>query len=313
MTTRTLSARHAARTDVGRARDHNEDRVLVRPPLYVVADGLGGHSAGEVAAQMLVDRLARLDPAATGADLVVAIETADTEIRGAASAGSGRRGMSTTCVALLLAGDTADVAHVGDSRAYRLRSGRLERLTQDHSVVAELVRAGILTEAQAGTDDRRHLLTQALGSEPRARVTMTGLDVEAGDRYLLCSDGLSGQVADAAIASVLGEIADPGAAADELVRRANRAGGIDNVTAVIVDVTAGGPPAADEAPEPPSPPAARDRAPGVAAAILLVLAAALLVGAIVVSIVSPPPATPAPSATPLSPLPSVSSVSSAAP
>jgi protein phosphatase len=309
MTTRSLSARHAARTDVGRARDHNEDRVLVRPPLYVVADGLGGHSAGEVAAQMLVDRLARLDVAATGADLVAAIEAADVEIREAASAGSGRRGMSTTCVALLLAGDAADVAHVGDSRAYRLRSGRLERLTEDHSVVAELVQAGILTEARAATDDRRHLLTQALGSEPPARVTTTGLSVEAGDRYLLCSDGLSGQVADAAIASLLGEIADPGAAADELVRQANRAGGFDNVSVVIVDVTAAGTPAAEEAPEPVSPPTT-DRAPGVAAAILVVLAVALLVGAIVVSIASPKPATPAPSA---SPLPSVSSVASAAP
>ena len=133
MTTASLLARHAARTDVGRTRDHNEDRVLVRPPLYVVADGLGGHSAGEVAAQMLVDGLARLDAAATGSDLVAAIETADREIRVAAGSGSGRRGMGTTCVALLLADGAAQVSHVGDSRAYRLRAGHLERLTEDHT------------------------------------------------------------------------------------------------------------------------------------------------------------------------------------
>ena len=302
MTTRSLTARHAARTDVGRARDHNEDRVLARPPLYVVADGLGGHSAGEVAAQMLVDRLARLHASATGADLVAAIEAADAEIREAASTGSGRHGMSTTCVALLL-GDDARVSHVGDSRAYRLRSGRLERLTEDHSVVAELVRAGIITEAQAGTDDRRHLLTQALGSEPQAAVTTTDLSVEAGDRYLLCSDGLSGQVSDAAIESLLGEIRDPDAAADELVRRANRAGGVDNVSVVVVDVSAAETPAVEEARKSgPSPPS-RGRAPGVASAILLVLAVALLAGAILAAVVSPQPVSPsfpAPSASPSS-------------
>jgi protein phosphatase len=243
---------------------------------------------------MLVDRLSLLEPAATGDDLVAAIEAADSEIREAASTGSGRHGMSTTCVALLLA-DNAQVSHVGDSRAYRLRSGRLERLTEDHSVVAELVRAGVITEAQADVDARRHLLTRALGSEPRAAVTTTALSIDAGDRYLLCSDGLSGQVSDAAIDRILGEIADPGAAADELVRRANLAGGVDNVTVVVVDViaprTAAATLPAEDEPEPTSPPATPGRAPGVAAAILLVLAVALLAGAIVVAIVSPSPVT----------------------
>jgi len=307
MTTPSLSAQHAARTDVGRARDHNEDRFLVRPPLYVVADGLGGHSAGEVAAQMLVDRLARLDAAATGADLVAAIEAADGEIREAGNTGSARRGMSTTCVALQLA-DSAQVSHVGDSRAYRFRTGRLERLTEDHSVVAELVRAGVLSDARAATDDRRHLLTQALGSEPRAAVTTTELSAEAGDRYLLCSDGLSGQVTDTAIEGILGEFADPGAAADELVRRANLAGGVDNVTVVVVDVSAPGTPTVNAVSEAGASAAALGRAPGVAAAILLVLAVALLAGAILAAVVSPPPATPAP---PAAPLPSASPGASA--
>ena len=117
--------------------------------------------------------------------------------------------------------------------AYRLRAGHLERLTEDHSGVAELVRAGVISEARAEVDERRHLLTQALGSEPRASVTTSSLAVDAGDRYLLCSDGLSGQVPDADIEAVLGEVADPAAAAAELVRRANRAGGVDNVSVIV--------------------------------------------------------------------------------
>jgi protein phosphatase len=226
---------HAARTDVGRARDHNEDRYLARPPLFVVADGLGGHSAGEVAAQMLVDRLSQLPETSTGEDLVGAIQAADREIRAASQADAASQGMSTTCVALFLRDGHAQVSHVGDSRAYRLRSGVLGRLTDDHSVVGELVRTGIISAADAEIDDRRHMLTQALGSERAASVTTTTIEVQPGDRFMLCSDGLSGQVTERAIEAVMVEHGDPGLAADELVRRANASGGVDNVTVIIVD------------------------------------------------------------------------------
>lgn len=229
------AASHAARTDVGVLRDHNEDRFLVRPPLFVVADGLGGQAAGEVAAQLLVDQLATLSEAPTGSELIRGIEAADRAISAAAAAHSDRRGMSTTCVALLFAGGQVQVAHVGDSRAYRLRAGVLTRLTEDHSVVAELVRGGLIDEAQAEVDDRRHILTQALGSDHRISVSSTSVALEAGDRFLLCSDGLSAQVAESEIEAVLRDQGDVGLAADELVRRANAAGGVDNVTVIVTD------------------------------------------------------------------------------
>ena len=231
-------ASHAARTDVGIVRDHNEDRFLARPPLFVVADGLGGQAAGEVAAQLLVDRLDRLPSSPTAAELVAGIESANGAIRDAASAEDGLRGMSTTCVAFLLTDTGAQVVHVGDSRAYRLRAGALERLTEDHSVVAELVRGGVIDASAAETDQRRHMLTQALGSANRIAIASASLDVAAGDRYLLCSDGLHGQVADAEIEAVLRPESDPGVAADELVRRANAAGGNDNVTVIVIDAHA---------------------------------------------------------------------------
>jgi serine/threonine protein phosphatase PrpC len=279
------SASHAARTDVGVARDHNEDRYLEQPPLFVVADGLGGHSAGEVAAQMLVDRLALLPGDITGAQLIGAIESADRQIYDASTKDVGRLGMSTTCVALLLGDRSAQVSHVGDSRAYRLRGGSLARLTEDHSVVGELVRSGIMTEVDAELDDRRHMLTQALGSERRATVTSSPIAVEVGDRYLLCSDGLSSQVPDVAIEAVLVEHGDPGLAADELVRRANAAGGNDNVTVIVVDAqvstwpaAAVGSPVGAPTATPPAGRAAARRST-LLAAVLIVVVFAIAVGA----------------------------------
>ncbi|MBA2381812.1 MAG: serine/threonine-protein phosphatase [Chloroflexi bacterium] len=229
------TASHAARTDVGVVRDHNEDRFLARPPLFMVADGLGGQAAGEIAAELLVDTLQRLPAEPTATELIAAIESANRAIRDAAAAGEALRGMSTTCVAILMLDVAAEVVHVGDSRAYRLRAGRLERLTEDHSVVAELVRGGIIDASEAETDDRRHILTQALGSANRIAISASTIDVQAGDRFLLCSDGLSGQVDDRDIEAVMRGDGDPGVAADELVRRSNAAGGHDNVTVIVVD------------------------------------------------------------------------------
>jgi PPM family protein phosphatase len=238
MTTRLMSlqAGHAARSDTGRQREHNEDRYLARPPLFAVADGLGGRNAGEVAAQIAVDHLeAELGERRNAAGLRRALEALNTRIADAAGSGSELRGMSTTCVVLLLHDGQADVAHVGDSRAYLLRSGSLQRLTEDHTMVAELVRSGNLAATDAELDNRRHVLTQALGAVDQVQVATRTLDVQHGDRFLLCSDGLSGQVGDEEIRTVLVANGDPGLAADELVRRANAAGGIDNVTVVIVD------------------------------------------------------------------------------
>ncbi len=224
----------AGRTDRGLVRDHNEDVLLVRPPLYVVADGMGGHRAGEVAAAIAVEQLgAELDAGriVDGVSLGAALLVAGAEVR---ARGTGdRAGMGTTVVAILLDGSRAWVAHVGDSRAYLLRAGTLEQLTADHTLVGELVRRGRLTPAQAATDTRRHVLTRALGASDDAP-DVRALPLAPGDRLLLCSDGLAGVVPDARIGSLLGQ-GDPEAAADALVAAALAAGGPDNVTVIALD------------------------------------------------------------------------------
>jgi protein phosphatase len=246
-----IPATHAARSDVGHQRTINEDRYLAAPPLFAVADGLGGRNAGETAAQILVDELPGSVGRATGPDvLVTACERINRRIAEAADADPELRGMSTTCVVLQFADGLAHIAHVGDSRAYLLRQQSLTRLTDDHTVVGELVRSGNLTPEQADQHDRRHVLTQALGAVDRVDVATTSVRVEPGDRFLLCSDGLSAQVRDERIAQALVENGASGVAADELVALANAAGGVDNVTVIVVDadaslVAGGGAAAAD--------------------------------------------------------------------
>jgi protein phosphatase len=228
----------AVETDPGRTREINEDRSLVRPPVFAVADGLGGRNAGEVAAQLAVASLADALGGRTGARaLVDAFQRVNEQIVGSAAASPSARGMSTTLAVLQLDGSRAHVAHVGDSRVYLLRRRRLERLTEDHTVVAQLVRAGTLTDAEAAVHERRHVLTQALGAVPMLDVTTTEVEVEPGDRFLLCTDGLSGQVDDGTIEAALVENGHPALAARRLVELANGAGGVDNVTVVVVDAS----------------------------------------------------------------------------
>jgi protein phosphatase len=236
MTTRPLamSPGHAARSDVGRQRNQNEDRFLASPPIFVVADGLGGQEAGEVAATIVVDLIERALAQGDATRLDALLEAANGAIRDAAGTPD-HAGMATTCTALRLSDGVAQIAHIGDSRAYRLRAGQLEQLTSDHTLVAQMVREGIVGETEAELDDRRHVLTQALGSNRSVRIDAIQVDVQPGDRFLLCSDGLSGQVADREIAAILTRDGDPGLAADELVERANAAGGVDNVTVIVVD------------------------------------------------------------------------------
>lgn len=241
MTTRemSMSPGFSARSDVGRQREHNEDRYLAVPPLFAVADGLGGHSAGEVAAEIVIGVLERVShEVLDGRRLAEALRSANREIRAAAGEGNGRDNMGTTCTALTILDDVAYVAHVGDSRAYVLRGDTLHRLTDDQTLVGDLVREGVLTEAQAEEDDRRHVLTQALGVAGDVDVQAFEVGVERGDRFLICSDGLSGQLSDNEIASTLIREGDPGVAVDRLVDLANGAGGVDNVTVIVVDADA---------------------------------------------------------------------------
>ena len=226
----------AARSDVGSTRSGNEDRFLARPPLFAVADGMGGHQAGEVAAELVIGVLGEVPDRAPdpGTAVVAALERSNAAIRREAGLRSDLAGMGTTCTVVVL--DRAiTVAHVGDSRAYRLRGERLEQLTDDHSLVATMVRDGIMDPADAATDGRRNIITRALGAEDQVRVDVVTSDLAPGDRLLLCSDGLHGQVDDAAIATVLRDEPDPATAVDRLISLANAAGGEDNVTVIVID------------------------------------------------------------------------------
>ncbi len=227
----------AGRTHVGRIRDHNEDAYLLRAPLFVVADGMGGHRAGEVASAHAVDELRGALEAGrieSGADLVRALQDAHAVIVADAQRNPPRRGMGTTCVAMLIGQDVTHVAHIGDSRAYLLRAGRLERLTEDHSLVAALVREGSLREEDAERDPRRHIVLRALGADDEPRPDLREIPLRAGDRLLLCSDGLSGVVAEHDMATLLAN-GTPSEAADGLVARTLDLGAPDNVTVIVVD------------------------------------------------------------------------------
>ena len=181
-----------SRTDIGCVRDHNEDSLVVAPPLFAVADGMGGHAAGEVASEIATTVLANQAPKTPDAEaLGRAVETANLEIIAAAEDGRGRAGMGTTCTAAILEGERLVVAQVGDSRAYLLHQGKLQQLTRDHSLVAMMVEAGQLTPEEARVHPRRSVITRALGTDPSVQPDLYEIDVQTGDRLLLCSDGLS--------------------------------------------------------------------------------------------------------------------------
>jgi PPM family protein phosphatase len=231
------------RTDVGRMRAGNEDAYLIEVPLFVVADGMGGHIAGDVASSTAVQTIAEHLRAADAADpetLAQLVRDANAAIWDKAQSDVSLSGMGTTCTLVLIDGERAHIAHVGDSRAYRLRSGALERLTQDHTLVARMVKEGRLRPEEAERHPQRNMITRALGVDPDVRVDLTAVDLDEGDRLLLCSDGLPSMVQEDSIEEALAAETDPQAAADRLVDMANEAGGEDNITVVVIDVAADG-------------------------------------------------------------------------
>jgi protein phosphatase len=233
----TVALRVGSATDVGRVRSANEDSHAVVDDLglFVVADGMGGHQAGEVASAAAVHTM--VDGVRDGRALDAAVAEANTEVFERASADPALRGMGTTITAARLgADDTLVVAHVGDSRAYLWRDGELTQITVDHSLVAELVEAGALTEEEAERDPRRSMITRALGIEAEVEVDVYTVALQPGDRVLLCSDGLTTMVPAGLLADTLATEADPATAAALLVDAANAAGGTDNITVVIADV-----------------------------------------------------------------------------
>ena len=237
----TLVVHPGALTDIGLHRKTNEDIFVVAPPLFAVCDGMGGAQAGEVASGLAAETLAAA--VADGRPLLAAAEQANAAVFQCANDDIDHSGMVTTLTAVVLEGDTGHFAHIGDSRAYLLRDGALEQLSDDHSLVGEMVRDGRLSEEEAASHPHRSILSRALGTEPLARIDEFEVDLRAGDVLLLCSDGLSGAVPAEAISKALGR-ADPDDAAAKLIAEARKHGGPDNITAVVLRLDE--PRAADE-------------------------------------------------------------------
>jgi protein phosphatase len=239
-----MRIRVGAATDIGQVREGNEDSFLVQDPLFAVADGMGGHRGGEVASTLALATIRRLLAAREGS-LGDRVQEANRAVFERSQADREVAGMGTTLTAAELDGGRLRLAHVGDSRAYLFRDGRLRLLTEDHTLVHRMVLEGEITESEAESHPHRSILTRALGVDGAVEVDEDSLELHAGDRLLLCTDGLTGMVADEDIETTLGEVPDPQEAVERLVGAANRAGGVDNITAVILDVTEDGA-AADE-------------------------------------------------------------------
>ena len=226
-----------SRTDIGYMRDHNEDSLIIIPPLFAVADGMGGHEAGEIASEITVNTLAELAPSHLDAEgLTAAVEAANYNVMKAPRQGIGRDGMGTTLTAAMLEGERLLIAQVGDSRAYLLHKGHLQQITRDHSLMADLIEAGQITPEEARVHPNRSVITRAIGSDIHMRPDIYELNVDAGDRILLCSDGLSSMISNNAIESIMRRQSDAQHCADELVTAALENGGADNVTVVVADV-----------------------------------------------------------------------------
>ena len=242
-------------SDVGLTRAHNEDYFEIDPQhrLYVVADGMGGHSHGEVAAQIAVTSIREFVAKSADRDttwpfgmdsklerhsnlLKMSVRIAHDHVLRAISKDGSLYGMGTTVVGLLLSGSTAAVAHVGDSRAYRLRDGRLEQLTQDHTWVNEQVVAGFLSREQARSHPLKNVVTRALGGESDVVVDVREIEAEPGDLFLLCSDGLTGMLSDADIRDRLASGRSLHEICRTLINDSNARGGIDNITVVLLGI-----------------------------------------------------------------------------
>ncbi|WP_307867935.1 PP2C family protein-serine/threonine phosphatase [Umezawaea beigongshangensis] len=231
----------AARSDRGLVRGNNEDSVFAGSRLLAVADGMGGHAAGEVASRVVISALAPLDQE-SGDDLLGSLDRAvldgNREISRLVAADPDLEGMGTTLTALLFADDRIGLVNVGDSRTYLLRDGVLHRLTHDDTFVQSLVDAGRITPEEARRHPKRSMVLRVLMGQHPVETTTSELTAHPGDRYLLCSDGLSDVVDDDDLAVALGK-GDPGGCADGLVELALERGGPDNVTVVVADVVAG--------------------------------------------------------------------------
>jgi protein phosphatase len=232
-------ARYAGKTDTGRKRRRNEDAYVVAPPLFAVADGMGGAQAGEIASKLAAASLEDTDPGrVTGPERVASlIREANRRVHERSSTDPATSGMGTTMTVALVERDGVVIGHVGDSRAYLVRDGSIQQLTEDHSLVNELLKSGRLSPAEADVHPQRSVITRAVGTDPDVDVDAFTVDARAGDVFLLCSDGLTDMVSDEAILdAVAGNRDDLDRAAKTLVSAANRGGGEDNITVVAFTI-----------------------------------------------------------------------------
>jgi serine/threonine protein phosphatase PrpC len=236
----TLALRYSVRSDIGLLREGNEDSAYAGPHLLAVADGMGGHAAGEVASAATITTIAPLDEEDPGPDLVGAladaVAAANQRVQELITSDPATRGMGTTLTALLWAEGYAALCHIGDSRAYLLRDGQFIRITRDHTFVQSLVDEGIITEDDVAAHPYRSLLLRALDGRMIAEPDLVPLETYPGDRYLLCSDGLSGVVSEQTLHQVLTSVRDLDEATSWLVRLAIEGGGPDNITCIVADV-----------------------------------------------------------------------------
>lgn len=236
-----MIGRTAAVTDPGRTRRHNEDAYVIEPPLFAIADGMGGAQAGEVASQLATAALKESRPNGSGerriADL---IQEANRRVYDRSSSDPNTSGMGTTITVALVEEDTVSFGHVGDSRAYLIRDAEMEQLTEDHSLVNELLKTGKLSREEAETHPQRSVITRALGTDPDVDVDTFSVRAEAGDLFLLCSDGLTDMVSEESILDVVERNrADIDGVVRALVKAANRGGGQDNITVVAFEIEGG--------------------------------------------------------------------------
>lgn len=220
--------------DIGRVREKNDDSILVDPPLYIVADGMGGHRGGDIASRLALETIQDLAASDRGT-LPDQVRSANRAVWDRSVEDERLSGMGTTLTGALIDGASASIVHVGDSRAYLLREGKLRQLTTDHTLVERMVKSGEITEAEADVHPHKNVLTRALGTDEEVEVDEDTVALLDGDRLLLCSDGLTGMVTEDQIQAILENSDQPQQAADRLVKAANRAGGIDNITVVVLD------------------------------------------------------------------------------
>ena len=236
----TLVLRYAVRSDVGLLREGNEDSAYAGPRLLAVADGMGGHAAGEVASSLTIASMAKLDSEPPGGDmlaeLAAAVAAANTRLQEMIIANPAVEGMGTTLTALFWSDGHAAVSHIGDSRGYLLRDGELYQITHDHTLVQSLVDEGRISADDVSSHPQRSLLLRALDGRSVAEPDLSVHDAQVGDRYLLCSDGLSGVVSDEMLRETLASMEDPEAAARQLIELALHGGGPDNITCIVADV-----------------------------------------------------------------------------